>query len=422
MNNECLYVIVLNGMAISVFDKFNNSKMIILPYDEAHQVVDKLRTQNGQDYKIVPEQEYFKNILGNDIKPEGCESDLSNLKKEIKYEDYVFMCVNESEKEKIYNPYIKATSVTFIEYFEYLINTKFSDVEKTLFEGLDIKKLQNRTDDELIEGILILTDKEKEKRMKDRNYYMCNAICSYKMLKSIFTIELLNMLKHENVQPIALHNYCHILKYFLMDIEQLINEYQNNVKNNFKYRANSSRIIHTMSLHNILRQSLYGQVSIHSFSDVEIDASISVIRQMIELRIRRAFGVIAVMDGLGKIKPLDMTKIFEVLNKYGGNIQFPVKLSSIERIYRWANLYIHSGRGGYSWLPYFIEVFLRDFSFGVAKEDKSWSYKNAIKTSRETLAIIQEELLKTKSDNKEQDEKKQEELILLSCIPEIEFI
>ena len=48
-----------------------------------------------------------------------------------------------------------------------------------------------------------------------------------------------------------------------------------------------------MSVHQVLRQSLFGQASFDSFADMEISASIAVIRQLVELRLRRAFGVLA---------------------------------------------------------------------------------------------------------------------------------
>lgn len=423
LDGDCLYVIVLNQMAISIRDEYCNSQMVELPYDKAIQYVDELKAKDNQDYKIMPQTEYFEKRMALARKLENFEFNLS--KREIKYEDYVNMCSDEKDKENICNAFFRATSVTFVEYLEYMIKTNFIEVKKRLFEGIDIKKFQKRTNDDLIEGILVLTDKEKQKRLLDNNYYMCNAICAYEMLKKIFTVKLLNVLKSENVPRIISHNYCHILRYFLLDIDQLINQYQNSIKENYEYKASVSRNIHTMSLHNILRQSLFGQVSIHSFADVEIDASIAVIRQMIELRIRRAFGVIAVVDKGGNIKPLEMTRVFETLNKYKESIQFPMKLSSIERIYKWANLYIHSGKGDYAWTPYFIECFLRDFSFGELKADKSWSFKNAIKTTEKTLNLIQQEVIQSKVELNEQPREKIKEdtnISLLSCSPEIEII
>ena len=70
-----------------------------------------------------------------------------------------------------------------------------------------------------------------------------------------------------------------------------------------------------MNLHQVLRQNLYGQQSLHSFVDMETSCSIAIIRQIIELRIRRAFVIIVFLDKDENVKPLNMSSIFNVLKK-----------------------------------------------------------------------------------------------------------
>lgn len=78
---------------------------------------------------------------------------------------------------------------------------------------------------------------------------------------------------------------------------------------------------------------------------MEISASIAIIRQLVELRIRRAFGVLSYVDeSNGNLRPLDLSIVFECIKKYEKNIEFPLKLENIERIYKWANMYVHSGK------------------------------------------------------------------------------
>lgn len=55
------------------------------------------------------------------------------------------------------------------------------------------------------------------------------------------------------------------------------------------------------------------------------------------LRMRRAFATITYIDQNDNIKPLDMSKLFEVLKEYEKEIEWPIKLSSFERIYKWGN-------------------------------------------------------------------------------------
>lgn len=214
--------------------------------------------------------------------------------KEIKYGDYIFLGCNVIPGE---------LQVSFLDYFKFLLDTNFEDLEKQLQESLEIKKFQQRSNEQIIEGIIATTPKELEKKRKNKNYYISNAVCLLKTIKEIFTEDLYNILSKEGTPQIMLHNYEHILKWMLIDSEELCNLYNNIMKSDFKYKVNiDNRYTHYMPIHQILRQSLFGQVSVHSFSDMDISASIAVIRQLIEIRIRRAFGVVSYIDSQGLIQ------------------------------------------------------------------------------------------------------------------------
>lgn len=126
---------------------------------------------------------------------------------------------------------------------------------------------------------------------------------------------MFRILKDTNIPAITLHNYEHILKWILMDAEELQNFFRNNLRKDFQYTNNlDARYIHYVSVHQVLRQSLFGQVSCNSFADVEISASMAIIRQLVELRIRRAFGVLSYIDeSNGNLLPLDLSTVFECL-------------------------------------------------------------------------------------------------------------
>ena len=328
-------------------------------------------------------------------------------KKKVEYGDYVLMCCDKSDKECMPHEFIRNMSVTFMEYFEYMLQNGFDEIERHILTSLQLKKWCNFSDDEIIDSILPKTEMDRDKKLKKKDYYMANGKCAFDILKFIFTKELFDALKQS--PSIVHHNYYNILRWILMDVDQLINEYNNNMNDDHQYSV-THRTIHAMSLHNVLRQSAYGRASFHSFSDVEIDASIAVIRQLVELRIRRAFAAIALVDQKGNLYPLDMISIFEILKKYEKDIVFPGRLSSIERIYKWSNLYIHSGRGDYAWITYFLEKYLRPLSFGDEKPDGSWNYNNAISLTKETYDKIEKELSEL-NDN----------FTVLKCKPECEI-
>lgn len=321
--------------------------------------------------------------------------------KEIKYGDYICLGWNAAPEE---------LQVSFLDYFKFLLETNFEGLENQLKELLGIKKFPRRSNEQLIEGIIATTPKELEKKRKDKNYYICNAICLFETIKRIFTKDLYDTLIKEGTPQIALHNYEHILRWMLIDSGELCNLYNNNMKSDFKYEANiAGRYTHHMPIHQILRQSLFGQVSAHSFADLEISASIAVIRQLIEIRIRRAFGAISYIDSQENLVPLDLSRIFEVVKRHKQEIEFPVAIENIERIYKWANIYIHSGLQELSWIPYFIETVLKELSFGKWEGDK-WDVKNGISTTQSVIDAIYNELLNAST---------RDDLKIYSCKPEL---
>lgn len=147
-----------------------------------------------------------------------------------------------------------------------------------------------------------------------------------------------------------------------------------------------------MPLHQVLRQTLYTPYSYNSFSDLEICASIPVIRQLIEIRLRRAFGCMAYIDENENLVPLDMSTLLKSLKRHRTEITFPINLQSIERIYKWSNQYVHSGKEDFRWIPYFLEFVLRPLSFG-NKDKHGFNIKNGISTTQAVIKQIHQELI-----------------------------
>ncbi|WP_277259103.1 hypothetical protein [Phascolarctobacterium succinatutens] len=66
----------------------------------------------------------------------------------------------------------------------------------------------------------------------------------------------------------------------------------------------------------------------------------------------------------------------------------------IERIYKWANMYVHSGKIEHSWI-YYIENKLKELSFGQQRND-GWNGNNGIVVSDIIIQTVHAELLKDK--------------------------
>lgn len=307
------------------------------------------------------------------------------MKEEIKYGDFVALGWNNVPEE---------LQVDFLSYLNYFVNSGVAELENRLTTHFELKSLPKRSADEILEGILACSPKELEKKRTGKNYYICNALCLLEVVKKIFDRDLYAVLSKPDIPSIMLHNYCHILKWVLMDSEELCNQYSNFVLGDTQYLSNiDSRYIHYMPVHQVLRQALYGQVSCNSFVDMEISASIAVIRQLVELRIRRAFGVLSYFEKESeKLIPLDLSKLFDVIKTHKEEISFPLKLENIERIYKWSNMYVHSGKCELSWIPYYVETILKELSFGQTVGN-SWDVKNGIATTDEVIQQIHNELL-----------------------------
>jgi len=310
------------------------------------------------------------------------------MKQEIEYGDFYALDWNAIPEEM---------QVDFLRYLDYFIDKGIFELEERLTTQFGLKSLPKRKTDDILEGILACTPKEldtKRREKKKKNYYVCNAVCLLEVVKRIFDRNLYEALKSPSTPGIILHNYRHILKWILIDSEELCNQYANYVLGDTQYCSNiNTRYIHYMPVHQVLRQALFGQVSYNSFADMEISASIAVIRQLIELRIRWAFGALAYVDkDSGGVVPLELSRLFNCIKRHKNEISFPLKIENIERIYKWANMYVHSGKCELSWIPYYVEATLRELSFGRMVEN-GWDVKNGISTSSEVIKMIHDELL-----------------------------
>lgn len=152
------------------------------------------------------------------------------------------------------------------------------------------------------------------------------------------------------------------------------------------YSCGKSPYQHTLTLYQSLRQSIYGQSSYHSFIEVEADLSISIIRQLLEIRVRRAFGVLGFYDPLkNSVDPLSMSKIFDVLKKYESKIDFSMPFDCLVRIYGWSNIFLHTGLKEYSWKHIFVTNYLKEFALGKPPSKKGGSVDSGITIDSESI-------------------------------------
>ena len=307
-----------------------------------------------------------------------------------------------------------------LKYIKWLCDNEFEPVKDELLSIMNEMHLPNRSTDQIIEGMTAESEIDFDNKVRNKNYYYCSAHAILIVLKHIFPPEFVQLLEVYDKNPqtkFFAENYWEILKWILLDVNDLRNLYDNEINRNMQYQSNvRDRKIQTASLHQFLRQGLYGSVSAHSFADKEISAAIGTIRQLIELRIRRAFGILAYQDTQKKnsVTPLNMSDIFNVLEMFKEDITFPVKLENIKRIYNWSNRFIHGGYGDYSWIPFFIDIAFKDLIFG-HKDERGFDFNNGIVTTQETICLIQRILIENMNDGRCDMNVRYR---LLSCRPE----
>jgi hypothetical protein len=154
--------------------------------------------------------------------------------------------------------------------------------------------------------------------------------------------------------------------------------------------------VHTLPLWHFTRQLAYGQVSGHAFADREPEVAVAGIRLVIEGRLRRATGIVRkkkVSDPLHQA-PVKLSTIIAAVKKHANAIQLPVPIQNIDRIYKWANEFVHGGtrEGMWSWLSLFALEYLKPFAIGV-KKSSSWDSRNGFQCPSLTLEAIRQSVL-----------------------------
>ena len=418
VNKDATYLLYNRNFRYPLFyfDKYYNSKRIEVDFSTALAIL--IKQKNPEDFDLLTLEEYSQTVKNwqqiqqaqqaQQTHSETVHSENVQMNSTIKPYSHYLMVLDEEDKG-FCNDFIKSQNVTFDDYLKYLLDSGLKEIEADLLQSFDLKHWINYNDEDMISSMLFKSEVDYQKKIQQINYYNAHGKCAIDVLKRLFSKDRYAKLK--NAPRDVRNTYYEILKRILRELEQLVNLHQIKLGNNAQFPATTRVPIHTMSFHNLLRQSIYGFYSFDSFSDYEPANAITVIRQIIELRIRKAIGIMGFKDQDENPVNLPLSTLFEILNKYP-DIKYPVKRENIIRIYKWANYYVHSGKSDWSWIPIFIEKYLTDFSLGVVNnKTNSWDYKNSFKISQTTLDKIKQDVKSLKP-----------ELTLFECVPECEIL
>lgn len=101
------------------------------------------------------------------------------------------------------------------------------------------------------------------------------------------------------------------------------------------------------------QQTIYGHGSFGlSFIENHSDIVIGTIRQALEIRLRRAFGIAGrFSDATGALEPVPLSALFEAIRPFEKLIRSEVPFATLRRINGWANMYMHGAIKLPAWTP-----------------------------------------------------------------------
>lgn len=101
------------------------------------------------------------------------------------------------------------------------------------------------------------------------------------------------------------------------------------------------------------QQTVYGHGSFGlSYVENHSDIVIGTIRQALEIRLRRAFGVAGrFSDANGAFEPVPLSALFEAIRPFEQQITLEVPFATLRRVNGWANMYMHGAIKLPVWTP-----------------------------------------------------------------------
>lgn len=143
-------------------------------------------------------------------------------------------------------------------------------------------------------------------------------------------------------------------------------------------------------------QSIYGTYSGMTHVDRAPYAPIAVLRTAIELRLRGAFCVSNIVNPAKPdlLIPIDLSKLFEAIQREQNQIEFDVDMHDVWKIYRWSNFYLHGGARDFPWVPGFLLQYLRPLFVGPPPAaNGAQDIDGGIRMKRETWRAVRSALL-----------------------------
>ena len=284
---------------------------------------------------------------------------------------------------------------------DYLSSSGLSNYDQLAREVLGVASWPRLPDNAIVEKGFAAGDSDLRRKVGREDYYTANCLCFQRVIESLATTEAKALLTDHAKDQLLIKNYAKLFSDLLFDSIELLTQYATIIlKHGVLHPIVKSRNVHTLPLWHFTRQLAYGQVSGHAFADREPEVAVAGIRLVIEVRLRRAIGIIRkkrVSDPLHQA-PVKLSTIIAAVKKHADAIQLPVPIQNIDRIYKWANEFVHGGtrEGMWSWLSLFALEYLKPFAIGVTGGE-SWDSRSGFQYSSSTLEAIRQSVLSSEN-------------------------
>jgi len=279
--------------------------------------------------------------------------------------------------------------------FDYLLNGGIDEYLEATAELLGQTRLSKRTDASICEQAFPRNYSDFGKAVDKDNFYIANARCFEQCIRQVLDTTFVG--QFHSFSPargnaLLIQNYQHLFRAVLLDSAFLHVMYQMHVQNkaweDVEPKVGKSSEEHEFPLYVALTQAVFGQSSFHSPADLNIDTGAALVRQMLELRLRRAFGIVGIIRTRTKpVEPVPMGVLFDALKGHQDDIDFSVPLPHIHRLYQWANLYLHDGFRSFAWQYVFVIHYLSGLMRG-DQVGKVRSIDYGIKSTQKTVDAV----------------------------------
>jgi hypothetical protein len=297
-----------------------------------------------------------------------------------------------------------------LEKLRFLESSQLAEYRQEALSLFQDKKIRNWSEAHLVEFLYYTTLREKHEKEENIDYYRANLQGFWNTIHWALNDNFLSN-QLTNYQPscgkdLLITNWYFLLFSLLKDAVWLLEifEHKKKITSEYEYTFDK-KPIHHFDLYKEMSRILFAQSPFPRHTTYYI----GLLRQMIELRIRHAVGILGRIDSASSLfKPVSMELIFDVLNKCSRDkkIEFAVPIKNIQRIYAWSNIHIHSGLEDFTWKYLIAYKYIGPLMLG-KKVGDSDSPDFGIQTDPESLAEIQKtvrECLEAKQNRSRRNE------------------